>query len=107
VGFYLPWWSLAILALVVGAWRFDDDKAALKVGLVSAASWIGTAASFDLVSGGRLSARISAVMHMPMTLAAYLAVGLVAFSIAGLAAQLGSSLRRALLTEPLAETPED
>ena len=94
-GFYFPWWILAPIAFAAGSWRASGAFAVMRIGLMSAAAWIGVAACQDIVSGGRLSYRIGAVMHMPASMAAYLAVGLIAFVMAGLAAQLGRSLKAA------------
>ena len=82
---YFPWWTLAVIAFGVGAWLGKIWwHVFLAAFLAAACVWLATAAYFDTLSEGRLSAVIITTFIGGLT--------------TGMAALTGALLRRNVTT---------
>ena len=89
-----PWWSVAVPAAALG-FCTHSLRRAIAIGAGGGAlAWTSAALARDILSGGRLSARIGGVLQAPVApLAAYLMTAAVAVSVAALAAWAGYAVR--------------
>jgi hypothetical protein len=95
-GFFLPWWMALIPALIAGGVEEPSPSrrlGPLRIALIGATSWVSVAFFQDLMTLGRLSMRIAAVMHLPTFLIAYVVTGGLAALLMGLAGKLGALIR--------------
>ncbi|MBJ6107870.1 hypothetical protein JAO73_02525 [Hymenobacter sp. BT523] len=93
----LPWWSLAVVAFVVGLAIAPSGKAAFWAGFAgSALSWVLPAAWLAYQNNGLLAHRVAQLLPLGGSVPALVAVaGLVAGLAGGLAALSGAWLREA------------
>ena len=93
-GTFMAWWeSLVIPSLVLGLFRYRRNGDFLKIAAATATAWIIMAFIQDARTGFRISPRLAGVMSLPSALLIYLAMGLIAGTIGGLAAFFGKTLR--------------
>jgi len=100
----LPWWSLAVVAFVVGLAIAPSGKVAFWAGFSGAAlSWVLPAAWLAYQNEGLLAHRMAQLLPLGGSVAALVLVaGLVAGLAGGLAALAGTWLRQAFRPRVLA-----
>lgn len=93
----LPWWSLAIVAFIVGYLSNLSGWGAWGAGLLGCSGvWFFYALWFDVANQSLLSAKLGAMFGVPYPLLLALAAGVVAGLIGSLATLGGRNLRQAL-----------
>ncbi|MBF9142718.1 hypothetical protein [Hymenobacter properus] len=100
----LPWWSLAVVAFVVGLAIAPTGRVAFWAGFAGAAlSWLLPAAWLAYQNEGLLAHRMAQLLPLGGSVAALVLVaGLVAGLVGGLAALTGTWLRQAFRPRALA-----
>ncbi|MDO7849117.1 hypothetical protein Q5H92_22330 [Hymenobacter sp. M29] len=101
----LPWWSLAVVAFVVGLAIAPTGRVAFWAGFGGAAlSWLLPAAWLTYQNDGLLAHRVAELLPLGGSVPALVLVaGLVAGLSGGLAALAGAWLRQAFQSQPLAQ----
>ncbi|RXK61847.1 hypothetical protein ESA94_02190 [Lacibacter luteus] len=94
-GFYLPWWSIAIVAFIVAAAVPQKPwKAFVSAFLALFVLWVGLALYIDMENQHILSMKIAELLFKSHSHALIMSVtGLVAALVAGFAALSGAYLR--------------
>lgn len=87
VGFILPWWSIMLVAGVVGWNQNTLLKAILRPLLACFAAWILLTLAFDAVHGFRISTRLGGLVGLQIPLVA----NLIAASLGGILAALSAA----------------
>ncbi|MDO7851132.1 hypothetical protein [Hymenobacter convexus] len=100
----LPWWSLAVVAFIVGLAIAPTGRVAFGAGFSGAAlSWLLPAAWLAYQNEGLLAHRMAQLLPLGGSVPALVLVaGLVAGLSGGLAALAGAWLRQAFQPKPLA-----
>ncbi|MFQ5602829.1 MAG: hypothetical protein ACE5HS_06130 [bacterium] len=93
----LPWWSIALVALVVGWWRSQSGWRAFWAGFVGIGLlWLATAGYFHFSSGGILTTRVGEMFHISIPVLLLFISAVIGGLVGGLAAMTGYQLRAAL-----------
>ncbi|MBD2769309.1 hypothetical protein IC235_15580 [Hymenobacter sp. BT664] len=94
----LPWWSMAVVAFVLGFALAATGQTAFWVGFVGVAlSWVGPAAWLSYQNNNLLAQRVAQLLPLGgSAVALIIATGVVAGLVGGLAALAGVWLRQAL-----------
>jgi hypothetical protein len=93
IGFPLGWWSITIPAFARGALMPSNAGwTAFRTALAAGIAWFGLALYQDALSGFRISARMGAVLHLPMGLLLYFVIFFIAAVLSGLASLFGAHL---------------
>ena len=96
---YFPWWTLAVIAFGVGAWLGKIWwHVFLAAFLAAACVWLATAAYFDTLSEGRLSAVIITVFGLSSKTPLFIITTFIGGLTTGMAALTGALLRRNVTT---------
>lgn len=101
--YFLPWWVIAPISFVVGAWRSDSGKAAYFAAAGAIATlWVAYAAYLHISSGGFMLEKIGALFaeslkflkNMPLTITFFAIMAIIGSQVAGLSATAGYHFRQ-------------
>ncbi len=94
-GLFLPWWGIAIAALLVAAIVHQKAGKAFLAGLLGVfLLWAGLAWWIDMKNNGVLSQKVASILPLGGSgIALIVVTGLIGGLVAGLAAMTGSYLR--------------
>ena len=100
-----PWWSLAVVAFIVGLAIAPTGRVAFWAGFVGAGlSWLVPAAWLSYQNNGLLAQRVAQLLPLSGSATALvIATALIAGLVGGLAALAGAWLRVAVLPTPQAQ----
>jgi hypothetical protein len=103
----LPWWSLAVIAFAVCAWRSDSGGQAFIIGFLSIALvWMTYALIIHLHTKGIFTSRVGALLFKSSSVALPLVVTVILGGlVGGLAGLTGFFVRRSI--NPVAHTPKN
>jgi hypothetical protein len=90
IGFFLPWYSIVLPAVLLGADMRRPARAFILNFLLGAGFWISIAIFRDLDSHFRLAARLSSVLMLPNAPLAFALTGLVGGLVCALAGLAGA-----------------
>ena len=94
---FLPWWSVAVVAFLIGTFLTTSGWKVFLVGFVGVGlMWLANAGFYHFRSGGILTERISAMLDLPWPLLLVLISGIIGGLVGGVAASAGFELRQAL-----------
>jgi hypothetical protein len=93
IGFIVPWWwSIALVAFVVGWTQNTLSKACLRALIACFTAWFLLTVGFDIMNGFRISMRLGGIVGLPIPIAANLLAsalgGIFAMLVAGAANQI-------------------
>lgn len=95
---FLPWWSIAVVAFGVGALTGSTGVRGWLEGFGGVALlWLVVAGWIHFASGGILTDRVTAMLHMPFDLMLMLLTALVVGVVGGFAFLGGAGLREVAL----------
>lgn len=101
VTLFLPWWTLLIPAVVLGATLFDSAKSAFFIGFLSLfAAWLVQVLYIDIANESILSSRIAEMLGVGQSWLVLLITAAIGGLIGGLGTLLGAQFR--LLLKPAA-----
>lgn len=94
VTLFLPWWTLFVPAVILGATLFNRTLSAFFIGFSSLFfAWFLQVLYIDIANESVLSSRISDMMGLGNGLAVMLLTGLIGGIIGGLGTLLGAQIR--------------
>lgn len=97
VTLFLPWWTLFIPAIVLGAALFDRSMIAFFIGFLSLFfAWFLQVLYIDIANESVLSTRISDMMGLGNGFVVLLITGLIGGLIGGVGTLLGAQIRQTL-----------
>lgn len=97
VGFIIPWWwSIALVAFVIGWTQNTLSKACLRALIACFTAWLLLTLAFDMVNGFRISMRLGGLVGLPVPLAANLLASALGGVFATLVAGSANQLREVL-----------
>jgi len=87
---FLPWWSIVVVAFLVGAWRCDSFRDAGVVGFTGVSIlWIAVASFIHFSSHGILTDGIARMFQMPAAWMVLLLTALLGGAVGSLASLTG------------------
>lgn len=93
--FFLPWWSIALLAFVISAWRSRSHWQAFGAGFGGiAVGWLFLSTFIHVRTEGILSGKVATLFSLPHSGLLFLITALVGGLVGGLAAWAGYCCRR-------------
>lgn len=100
---FLPWWSVAIAAFTICAWRVKSVKEGGLTGLSGVGIlWLLVSLIIHFQSGGILTRRIATLFNVHWSFAVIMITVLIAAIVGGLAGISGFYFRRAVFKKKLA-----
>lgn len=98
IGFLLPWWSISLVAAIIG-WQEPCIKKSFTRGFLACfSSWLILTLIFDALSGFRISPRIGGLAHLPFPIAANLISSAIGSLAAGLTAITINQLKQIFIS---------
>ena len=106
VSLFLPWWTLMIPAVILGATLFDRSLAAFTVGFAALfAAWLVQVLYVNLANESILSTRIAEMLGVGHSWAVILITALIGGLIGGMGTLLGSQIRQLLRPADIQNSP--
>lgn len=94
---YLPWWSIVLPAILIGAWLCPGVLNGFATGFIaSGLAWIGQAGITSFRNGGVLIERVGELLSGSPSWVVFLLIGLIAGLLGGTGASLGVQIREKL-----------
>jgi len=105
VSLFLPWWTLLIPAVILGAALFDHSLAAFLLGFVSLfAAWAVQVLYIDIANESILSGRIAEMLGVGQSWIVILITASIGGLIGGMGTLLGSQIRQLLRPDNVRNT---
>lgn len=103
LGLFLPWWSLAIPCLILGAWLGKSGGRSFLIGFTGIALlWLLQSIFIHFANGGVLTARIAELFSLPDPVLVLLLTAVVGGMAGGLSTMTGFYFREAFLRKEAA-----
>lgn len=97
---FFPWWSVAILAFVIGfSLRIDSWQAFLAGFLGMLGLWVGYATFMDYQNGGILSAKVAQLFQLPQSYLLIALTGIIGGLLGGFGALTGRYFRDVIMPD--------
>lgn len=97
-GLFLPWWTIAIIAFIVGFYLASSSTIAYFSGFLSLLLlWSGFALFLDIQNQSILSSKISHLFSLPHPLLLIFITGMVGGLVAGFASLTGYLMRKVVI----------
>lgn len=105
VSLFLPWWTLLIPAVVLGATLFNHSLSAFLVGFISLfAAWSVQVLYIDIANESILSGRMADMLGIGQSWWVILITALIGGLIGGMGTLLGCQIRRLLRPDDVRES---